>query len=94
MNTATLERYLHSIIDSQRCFVAGVFPRDLIPTEFDSYPACLIANTDPSIEAGQHWVSYFFQSISDYEFFDSYGFPTSLYSFSHSSPISYNSHSL
>src|SRR5215469_14145104 len=51
----------------------GVFPCDKLP-EISSYPACLVANTDPSYQAGEHWVCMFFDETGRGEYFDSFGY--------------------
>ena len=56
----------------------GVFPRDRLPV-INTYPAGLIANTDPHDQPGTHWVAMYFESPRESEFFDSYGFPPETY---------------
>lgn len=94
MDSQKLGQLLYTLTKGTNCKVAGVFPRDQIPQSFESYPTCLIANTDTSDLPGQHWVCYFFKNPSDYEFFDSYGLHPINYGFSLSSPSFYNTRSL
>jgi hypothetical protein len=53
----------------------GVFPSDKLPESIDSFPASLVANTDPSNERGEHWVAYYFDRNGSADYFDSYGLP-------------------
>jgi len=46
------------------------------------YPICIIQNTDLIKDAGKHWVAYFIESPTSWEFFDSYGELPSLYKLS------------
>ena len=62
--------------------VAGVFPKDEIPKNFPSYPACLVANTDVASDPGEHWVALYFPNAGLCEFFDSFGGPPSVYDIS------------
>lgn len=55
-----------------------VFPGDKLPT-INTYPAGLIANTDPQDQPGMHWVAMYFDSPHESEFFDSYGFSPETY---------------
>ena len=56
----------------------GVFPSDKLPI-IKTYPAALIANTDPHDQPGTHWIAMYFESPYESEFFDSYGFPPATY---------------
>ena len=56
----------------------GVFPSDKLPI-INTYPAALIANTDPHDQPGTHWIAMYFESPYESEFFDSYGFPPETY---------------
>ena len=58
--------------------IQGVFPSDILPVT-NTYPASLIANTDPHDKPGTHWVAMYFESPHESEFFDSYGFPPETY---------------
>ena len=58
--------------------IQGVFPSDKLPV-INTYPASLIANTDPHDKPGTHWVAMYFESPHESEFFDSYGFPPETY---------------
>lgn len=60
----------------------GVYPRNLIPTQFSIFPCCFIANTDNSDEPGEHWVAYFISYPNEIEFFDSFGKSPDFYHFS------------
>lgn len=50
----------------------GCFPSDMLP-EIYSYPACIIANTDPSTRRGKHWVCLFIASSRLAYFFCPFG---------------------
>jgi hypothetical protein len=52
----------------------GVFPADMLPTQFKQLPASFIANTDDSRNPGQHWVAFYVANDGKLEYFDSYGF--------------------
>ena len=58
----------------------GVFPSNRLPRRIPTYPASLIANTDPASQPGEHWIAMYFPDKTKSEFFDSYGFPPSFYS--------------
>ena len=84
MNTSQIHSILSCIIHSDQCLFLGVFPKDLIPSiHTSSFPLCFVANTDPSTQAGEHWVAYFYDSPSYLEFFDSYGLSPSDYDLPH-----------
>lgn len=57
----------------------GVFPADKIPANLESRPCCLIANTDPADQPGQHWIALIVRSNGDKIFIDSYGNKPSYY---------------
>ena len=56
----------------------GVFPADQIPAHLPA-PSCLIANTDPAHEPGQHWVALIVRDGGQKIFFDSYGLEPTYY---------------
>lgn len=89
---------------STKDFFLGVFASDHLPIEIKSYPACFIVNTDPSSEAGSHWLCFYFPCKHVVEFFDSYGNPpaffgdpianfTSRFSFVYHNPLRLQSNS-
>ncbi|GFS54245.1 uncharacterized protein TNCV_2527631 [Trichonephila clavipes] len=55
----------------------GVYPSDKIPKV--KKKAALVVNTDPHDEEGSHWLAMYIQDEKTIEFFDSYGFPPSVY---------------
>lgn len=57
----------------------GVYAADQIPKIIDCYPVSLIANIDPISLPGQHWVAFYLRSQNDFEFFDSFALPISIY---------------
>lgn len=91
MDSVKIHQLLMKTIDSKKCSVAGVFPRDLVNIDnVQRFPACCIANIDDSHRPGQHWVAYYFRTPNEYEFFDSYGFTPSHYGFTMNSPYLFN----
>lgn len=52
----------------------GVFPCDKLPRTL-SWPSSLIANTQPSNDAGEHWVAIFINKEGYADYFCSYGVP-------------------
>lgn len=94
MDSIKIQRLLERLIDPRKCFVAGVFPREMTKlTNFKMYPGCCIANIDKSTQPGKHWVAFYVSSPYDYEFFDSYGLSPSDYGFNYElcNPTSFNS---
>jgi len=81
MKTPQLEQILSHILPKEKVDFLGVFPRDLIPNDISHYPACYVANTDPSTKPGAHWVAFYLESPKKSEFFDSYGFHPRVYGF-------------
>ena len=71
-----------TILPKDKVNFLGVFARDEIPGKSELYPACYVANTDPSSEPGTHWVAFFLESPTKCEFFDSYGLHPRAYGFS------------
>jgi hypothetical protein len=57
----------------------GIFARDTLPKNINSFPTYLIVNTDLSSGQGEHWVSILYFSNDVVEFFDSFGFPPHVY---------------
>ena len=78
MDTSQIVSALKSDPIARKIF-CGVFPSDLLPKVLDTFPCGFVANTDPSNEAGKHWVVFYFQSEWEGEFFDSYGKPPDYY---------------
>ena len=57
----------------------GMFPSDKLPRTIDKKQCGFIANTDASSEPGTHWVAFYFPTVNEAEFFDSYGHPPEHY---------------
>ena len=79
MNTVQIREALQQDPITSKKF-CGVFPSDKLPQTVDRYPCGFVANTDPSMEPGTHWVAFYFPSEQKGEFFDSYGQPPEQYS--------------
>jgi hypothetical protein len=58
----------------------GVLSRDELPSKV-KYPACFIINTAPRSHEGEHWLAFYYDEKGHADFFDSYGFPPSMYGF-------------
>ena len=54
-----------------KCFL-GVFPCDKLPRNVPR-PSCIIANTQPSGTAGEHWIAIFINKEGYGDYFCSYG---------------------
>lgn len=92
MDSSNLLELLKRSIDPDKCCVGGVFPRDYLSIDsFTKFPTCCIVNTDISSKPGQHWVAYYLNSPSDYEFFDSFGLTPAHYQFKLNFPEKLNS---
>ena len=50
----------------------GTFSYDEIPIVTE-YPSCMVFNTEPRSEAGEHWLACYFDEQKNSYFFDSYG---------------------
>jgi hypothetical protein len=88
--TTQLKTILEKIRVSESTF-GGIFARDTLPNfqTITTFPTYLIVNTDNSDGAGLHWVSLYFSSPSQLEFFDSFGLQPRVYGFEFI-PTSYN----
>ena len=73
MNTLEIERVITQDPCGEAVF-ADVFARDQLPATID-YPCAMVWNTDPSNEAGEHWVAMYVDEWGHGEYFDSYGLP-------------------
>jgi len=49
----------------------GAFAKDELPIQ-PAYPSCLIINTDPRSEPGEHWLALYYNKYGYADFFDSY----------------------
>lgn len=61
---------------ASRSFV-GVFPADQLPPI--QRETAMIVNTDAHDKEGTHWLAMYVQDEDTLEFFDSFGFPPSIY---------------
>jgi hypothetical protein len=62
----------------------GVYARDefreaLNACISNSAPGAFVINTDTSNKPGEHWLAIFYNAYKQFEFFDSYGLPPSIY---------------
>jgi hypothetical protein len=71
MDSTTLLRLCLRDSLISRCFV-GVFPCNKLPKKI-SWPTCLIANTQPSNNDGEHWIAIFINKEGYGDYFCSYG---------------------
>ena len=75
MNTYQLEAVMNRDRFSQSKFI-GVFPMDLLPKnkiEHCTRPFCLIINSAPSTNEGEHWLAVYVDVYGEGQLFDSYG---------------------
>lgn len=79
MNTLQISEILERAIDIEDARFEGVFPRDLLPRLFRSYPACVVVNADSSDKPGSHWIALYFISPTHCELFDSYAHDHNFY---------------
>ena len=79
MNTLQLKEVIKEDPITRLKF-CGVYAENNLPKTLNVYPCGLIANTDPKGKPGKHWVSFYFPSSQEGEFFDSYGHPPNFYS--------------
>ena len=62
----------------------GVFSRDKLPkiSRRTRFPACLVVNSAPASQAGEHWLAIYFLDSIHCEFFDSYAYHPGFYGLS------------
>ena len=76
---------LGKLVCPKKVKLAAVCARDEIEevirqaSDDDSFPLCLVSNTDVSTGDGEHWVALYVNSLHECEFFDSYGCQPSVY---------------
>ena len=76
MNTRDLQSILASDSFVQRTALFAVLACDQLPTRLDrTKQAAFIINLDSSADAGSHWVGLFFDGLSQFTYFDSFGLP-------------------
>ena len=76
----------------------GSFAFDEI-TKISKFPSCMIINTEPRTENGEHWLACYFDNNKNAFFFDSYGNKPSFYKLDeylkkNSTKIFYNCHKI
>jgi hypothetical protein len=76
MNTRELQSILAADLFVQRTTLFAVLACDQLPARLDrTKQAAFIINLDSSSEAGSHWVGLFFNGLSQFTYFDSFGLP-------------------
>jgi hypothetical protein len=76
MNTRELQSILAADLFVQRTNLFGVVACDQLPTRIDrTKQAAFIINLDSSKDEGSHWVGLFFNGLSQFTYFDSFGLP-------------------
>ena len=71
MHGPALAQFLCSNRKTNSCF-EGVYPADRLPRQV-SWPCCMIINTDPADEQGEHWVAVYIDGAGVGVYFDSFG---------------------
>jgi hypothetical protein len=72
MNSRQIDQLLRKNRFTKKIFL-GVFASDKIPQKIKNFPACFVANTDPSGQRGEHWVAYWVKDGKNVERFCSLG---------------------
>lgn len=72
MNSAEIYHALKSDHCTSKRF-RGVFARDEFHPSKELMPGTFVVNTHDSDKPGEHWTAFYFNSLDDAEFFDSYG---------------------
>ena len=67
MNSTTIEKILKSDRRTKNVF-GGVYASDKLPEKVDRYPKAFVANVDTSDKPGSHWISFWFESPEQSEF--------------------------
>ena len=65
-----IDQVLKNDIYTSECFL-GVFARDELPIQ-PAYPSCLVFNTMPRSNSGEHWLALYYNENGECDFFDSY----------------------
>ena len=71
MNTIQIEHILQRHLPN----FLGVYARNRLPRVLKEGSFCLIANTDPDNENGQHWIAMYVDEYAKGEYYDPFGFP-------------------
>lgn len=72
MDTMQLMNIVKSLRSLEPYF-RGIYACNTLPDRVRRFPSAYICNTDPIEKKGTHWVAYWFASIDECEFFDSFG---------------------
>ena len=78
MLESVIDEVLKKDTQTRRVFL-GVYARDELPEDL-SYPCCLVFNTQPRSQRGQHWLAIFYDKNGNCDFFDSFAMPAANYS--------------
>lgn len=99
MNTREIFRLISSDLFVKRYPLVRVLARNQLPRYIDrTKPAVFVVNTDPSWRPGSHWVGLHYDGMGQFEYFDSFGLPPTVYRNIHrfitrnsDRPVGYNS---
>ena len=90
MNSTTIEKILKSDRRTKTVF-GGVYASDKLPEKVDRYPKAFVANVDTSDKPGSHWITFWFESPEQSEFWDPLGQKPNTYTSSFVSFLARNS---
>ena len=90
MNSSTIEKILKSDRRTKNVF-GGVYASDKLSEKVDRYPKAFVANVDTSDKPGSHWISFWFESPEQSEFWDPLGQKPNTYTSSFVSFLARNS---
>lgn len=77
MIASAIDEVLSAAPETNSIFL-GVFARNELPKS-PPYPSCLVFNTEPRGQSGEHWLGLYYDSEGKCNFFDSYAMPASRY---------------
>jgi len=72
MNSLELKQIINKDKLLSKTFI-GIFAADELNFQVYKKPSCLIVNTDPATEPGEHWIAIYFDARGNMEYFDSFG---------------------
>ncbi len=71
MYETAIEEVLLKDSETKKFFI-GTFARDELPSKIN-FPCCLVLNTSPRSEPGEHWLALFYDKFGNCDYFDSNG---------------------